>query len=212
MPSSGGASGGGALELVRVVHLHQDVHPEVLGEPCELVERRVPEGGDNQKDAIRAERPRLVDLVGVDDEVLAQHRQPARRPRLHQMAVGAAEERLVGEHRKRRRTSLGVVARNRLRIEVLAQHPLARRRLLQLRDDRRLAGRDARLQRRGESARRGLRPGPLAQNPQRSALRAIGNFTRLVADDAAEHVRAVPEAVGCGRRRGRAGLRVTTHC
>ena len=183
---------GGALELRRVVHLHQDIHAEVRRERRQLVELRVAKGGDDEEDAVRPQRARFIDLIGVDREVLAQHRQSARRSRLREMAIGALEERLVGEHRQGRRASRGVVVRDRVRVEVLAQHPLARRRLLQLRDHRGLSGRDAGAERRGESAGRSLRLGLLAEHPQRRALGPLGDLARLVADDAQEHVRTVP--------------------
>ena len=52
---------------------------------------------DNQKDAVRAPCAGLVDLVGIDDEILAQHRDRARGARGQQVLRRAAEELSIGE-------------------------------------------------------------------------------------------------------------------
>ena len=57
---------------------------------------------DDQQDGVGARRERLVDLVGVDDEVLAQDRQRRRLPGRAQVVERAAEARPVGEDRERR--------------------------------------------------------------------------------------------------------------
>ena len=60
------------------------------------------ERGDDQQDRVGAGGRRLVDLVGVDDEVLAQDRQLRRRARLAQVVERAAEVERLGEDRQRR--------------------------------------------------------------------------------------------------------------
>ena len=60
----------------RVMHLDQHVHVERAGERSPA--RRaccVGQGGHDQQDAVGAHRAAFVDLPGVEDEVLAQHRQ-----------------------------------------------------------------------------------------------------------------------------------------
>ena len=59
------------------MHFDQHVHGEVEGERRELVHRARFERGRDEQHAVAPERARLVDLPGVDDELLAQHRQPA---------------------------------------------------------------------------------------------------------------------------------------
>ena len=51
----------------------------------ELGHLRVVQAGGDQQDAVGAHRARFVDLVGIDHEVLAQHRQVARGARLLQV-------------------------------------------------------------------------------------------------------------------------------
>ena len=71
--------------------LDEDV--EVEAERLAVQEREVVvvERGDDQQDRVGAGHRRLVDLVGVDDEVLAQDRQRAGRARLAQVVERAAE-------------------------------------------------------------------------------------------------------------------------
>ena len=71
----------------------------------------VVERGDDQQDRVGAGRRGLVDLVGVDDEVLAQDRQRAGRARLAQVVERAAEVRALGEDRQRRGAAALVGAR-----------------------------------------------------------------------------------------------------
>ena len=54
------------------MHLNQHRHAQAMCERLELAELRIIEAGDDEKDAIGAERACLVHLVGIDDEVLAQ--------------------------------------------------------------------------------------------------------------------------------------------
>ena len=87
MPTSGVFEPQRALEFGRVVHLDQHRHAErKCGLRLELGHLRVVQAGGDQQDAVGAHRARLEHLVGVDDEVLAQHRQRARRARLSQIA------------------------------------------------------------------------------------------------------------------------------
>ena len=77
----------------------------------ELRHLRVVQAGGDQQDAVGAHRARLVDLVGVDHEVLAQHRQVAGRARLLQV-VAAGPGRTGGRsaptgRRRRARHSSG---------------------------------------------------------------------------------------------------------
>ena len=56
--------------FVRSPHAHAEI---VLG-GLQLAHEPGLERGHDQQDAVRAGRARLVDLVGIDGEVLAQHR------------------------------------------------------------------------------------------------------------------------------------------
>ena len=63
------------------------------------------ERGDDQQHRVGARGARLVQLVGVDDEVLAQQRQRAGRARRAEVRERAAEVRPLGEHRDRDRAA-----------------------------------------------------------------------------------------------------------
>ena len=66
------ADGEGAIELLAVVDLDQGVEAGLLGGLGELAQLGIREGGHDQEDGVGAGDPRLPDLVGIDDEVLAQ--------------------------------------------------------------------------------------------------------------------------------------------
>ena len=126
---------------------------------------------------------------GVDDEVLAQHRQ-RRTPRAPlQVRRRALEERRVGEHAQAGGAVPLVAGGDLGRHEVLAQHALARARLLDLGDHRRAARVDPRAQRADEVALRRRAPRRRARIAARS--RCASRRRDLVAldgDDAFEDV------------------------
>jgi hypothetical protein len=107
------------------------------------VARRRQEGRDDQQDAVGAHRPRLDHLIRIDDEVLAQHRQAARRARLDQIIGRTLKVLAVGQHRQAGRATRLVGTRDVRRPEVGAQHALGRACLLHFRDHGRLATRNA---------------------------------------------------------------------
>ena len=125
-----------AVQLGAVVHFDQHRHAERLRRGLEVGQLRVVEDRRDQQDAVGADRARLVDLVGVDDEVLAQHRQLAgtRAPARGSSArPGRSARRSAPTGRPRRaRVARGDLGRH----EALAQHALARARLLDLGDHR----------------------------------------------------------------------------
>ena len=146
-----------ALELRAVVDLGQHRHAELARAGFERREPRIGERRHDQQDRVGADRARLRHLILVDDEILAQHRQRARRARRGEVGGIALEVRAVGQHRQARGAASLVARRDRGRIEIGAQHAAARARLLDLRDDGRTTGRDLRAQGALEVARRGLR-------------------------------------------------------
>jgi len=80
-------------------------------------------------------RARLGNLVRIDDEILAQAGQRNRRRSQLQIAQAALEERLVGQHRERRRAAGKVAASQRRRIKIRANQPLRWRGLLDFGDN-----------------------------------------------------------------------------
>ena len=90
------------LELLLVVDL--DEHVEVERARLAVQLARASSGsqrGDDQQDRVGARGRRLVELVGVDDEVLAQHGQVRRRARGAQVVERAAEVERLGEDGQR---------------------------------------------------------------------------------------------------------------
>src|SRR5690606_20604609 len=195
-PQQRGAAGDGrqpqrALELGGVVHLHQHVHAALQRLRREVAQPRVVQAGHDQQHAVGAEHARLVDLPGVDDEVLAQDRQRAGRACLLQVGVGALEEVDVGQHREAGGAAGLVAAGDGGGIEVRADHALGRTGLLHLGDHRGPAGGDPRLEGRGETADRRRIGEPRRELPSRQPRAALGHFLRLARQDAREHVGAL---------------------
>ena len=88
------------LELGRTVGLDQGVQPGLARGGEQEAQPIVGHGADDDEDGRRTERTRLPDLVRVDGEVLAQHRNAGASCR-NEVIVAAAEARRLGEHRQR---------------------------------------------------------------------------------------------------------------
>ena len=93
------------------------------------------------------------------------------RARRDEVLGRALEDTAVGQHRQARGAGALVRRGDRRRIEIVAQHALARARLLDLRDHRGVARGDLRAERRGEAARR-RRGARLRRRPRRAAARS----------------------------------------
>ena len=92
------------------------------------------EHGDDQEDRVRAGRRRLIELVGVEDEVLTQHRQLRGRDRVTQVLERAAEVHALGDDRQRRRAAALIGLDDLLHRRALADDPGRRRAPLVLGD------------------------------------------------------------------------------
>src|SRR5882672_2928504 len=130
------------LELGTVMHLSQDRHAEQSGSRLQCPHAWQVERRDDQQDAIGAQRARLIDLVGIDDEILAKHGKLAGTARSGEVFGATLEETFIGEHGKTSRSVLRVGARNRGGIELFAQQAFARTCLLDFGNHRRKASRD----------------------------------------------------------------------
>ena len=93
------------LQLALVVDLDDRVEVERVRLAQQVVEIVGVQRGDDQQDRVRARHRRLVELVAVDDEVLAQDGQLGRRARLAQVVERAAEVERLGEDRQRGRAA-----------------------------------------------------------------------------------------------------------
>ena len=105
------------IEFGAVVHFDQHVHAERVRRGLEFGHLRILERGDDEQDGVGAQRPRFGDLVGVDDEFLAQRRQRAGIARGDQIVRITLEERPVGQHRQARGTGALVACRDGRRVE-----------------------------------------------------------------------------------------------
>jgi hypothetical protein len=114
--------------------------PSSSAHGLQLGHLRVVQAGGDQQDAVGAHGARLVDLVGIDDEVLAQHRQVARRAGLLQEGPVPWKKR-SSVSTDRQAAPPAIVAGGDLgRHRSLAQHALARAGLLDLGDHGAAAG------------------------------------------------------------------------
>ena len=144
-----------AVELARVVHLDEHVHAERL---------RAPRSSARASSSVTLammtrmqsapHSARLEDLVGLEEEILAQGRQAGGLAGGGEILGPALERGLVGEHGEAGRAALGIGAGERRRVEIDADEALRRARLLDLGDERRAIGREMALDRGGEAARR----------------------------------------------------------
>ena len=115
---------------------------------------RVVERGHDDQDAVGAMGAGFDHLIGVEHEILAQHRQVGRRARRDHEIEMALERRRVGQHRQARRAAGLIGLGQRRRIEIGADQPLGRRGLLHLGDQRIVAARKLFPDRAHEAARR----------------------------------------------------------
>ncbi|MNY21018.1 hypothetical protein D3C86_1545370 [compost metagenome] len=165
------------------MHLDQHIEVEGLGGRRQLGQLRIGQRRDYQQHAIGAQGAGLDDLVGVDHEILADHRQRTGVARLLQVEVGALEEILVGQHRQTGRTTGLVTAGDVRRDEQLTQHALARRSLLDLGDHRRLLAFGLFLQGPGETTRGIGGTGLLLDFREADDGATLGHFFGLAGED-----------------------------
>jgi hypothetical protein len=153
---------------------------------------RIVQAGGDQQHAVGADGARLVDLVGIDHEVLAQHGQGAAGARLLQIVDAALEELPVCQHREAGgadlAVALGVALRDVGGDELLADHALAGAGLLDLGDHAGLAGRDPGAQRAHEVAREHTAFGVAAHVGEGHALLGGGHFLDFHVADLLEDV------------------------
>src|SRR5438874_2844180 len=129
-----------ALKFALIVDFEQHVHAVVEGRVLEVGRDLVVDRRHDDQDAVGAPRARLDHLVDVIHEILAQHRQAGGRARRHQVLGGALERGVIGQHREAGGAARRIGACMRRRVEVGADEALGRARLLDLGDQRIVAG------------------------------------------------------------------------
>src|SRR5580704_16494061 len=128
-----------AVELIFVMHFDERIHAERGGRRFELGRAGVVDRGHDDQNAVGATSTRLGHLIRIVHEILAQHRQRHGAARRAQMIEMALERRRVGQHRKAGGAACFVGLGQRRRIEVVANKALRRARLLDLRNQRKIA-------------------------------------------------------------------------
>ncbi len=141
----------------------------------------------DEEDRVGARRSRLPHLVEVDDEVLAKDRQLHRVADRMDVLEAPAEEALVGEARDGRGAVLGVGARDRDGIEVLADHARGRAHPLHLGDRMGRVGVAAVDDGLEEVSRAAELRDPLLQLAERHAGLRRGDLGRRVLEDVLEN-------------------------
>ena len=106
--------GGQGLDLRFVVALEEHFHAERAGQFEEVPQLIRAEQIGHQQNRVGAEGAGLVDLVVVENEVLAQHRLGAAQLGSVEPLDAHAEVAGVGEHRKRADDGAGLVSRGRV--------------------------------------------------------------------------------------------------
>ena len=127
-----------ALQLVAVMHFDQHVQADAFGHGRQLGHLHVIQCRDNQQHAVGTQGTSFDDLVRVDHEILADHRQLARSARLLQERVGTLEVVNIRQHRQAGCPTLLVTDGDLSGYEVFANHAFARRGFLDLGDHGRL--------------------------------------------------------------------------
>ena len=181
--------------------------PSANAASSSVARRRVVDRRHDDQDAVGAPGARFRDLIGLEHEILAQRRQGGRGARGGQEFGLALERRRVGQHREAGRAARLIGARERRRIEVGADQALRRARLLDLGDQRVVAGRELALDRRaGSRAAAGAALAPRFDLGERARALGRGDLLALVGLDL---LRGCRSWLRRSRRRsaGRAGLR-----
>ena len=124
------------IQLSFVVHLDQRRQAGFGRQRMEPLQLRVAQNGGDQQNRVRPPLDRLQDLPLINDEILAQQRQPHRRANLLQVFQCALEELLIRKHGKATCAGCLVLPGDPDRVEVRPYEARRRRCLLYLRNQR----------------------------------------------------------------------------
>src|SRR6185503_9489640 len=118
------------------MNFHQRIHLQfIFGEPPKTREQLVIERSNNQQDRIRPRSSRFINLIFVNDEVLAQNWQINRGLHLPEIVERTRKVIFFSQHRHRNRTTCLVCPRDIDRACPLTNHPLRRRTPLEFSND-----------------------------------------------------------------------------
>ena len=201
-----------AGEFVFVMHFDQHVHAERRRRRFEFCGASVIDRGHDDEDAIGAVSARLRHLIGVVHEILAQHRQRTAPRACAQMIETALERRRVGQHRKAGGAACLIGRCQRGRIEIAADQALRRARLLDLGDQRIVAGMEPPFDRAHESRAGGRGCRFAFEHRQRALPLRLRDLLALVGGNLLQNIshRSTPRSAdraGPRPRRNRATVR-----
>ena len=118
------------------MYFHQYVKADT-GRGCrKVLHARIVQRRHDQQYAVRTDGSCLVDLVRVDDEILAQYRQAGCCPGLLQVQVRTLEKLLIGQYGEAHGARFGIGLGKSGRVEIRPDDALAGGGLLDLGDDR----------------------------------------------------------------------------
>ena len=81
------------------MHFHQHIQMQLSGQLGQLAQPGILQCGDDQQNGISTDQPRFMDLIGIDDEILAQCGQGAGGARLTQVILMTLEKVMIGQYR-----------------------------------------------------------------------------------------------------------------
>ena len=166
----------------------QHVHAKRNRRVLEIAGGGVVECVHDDQDAVGAMGAGFHHLIGIEQKVLAQHRQIRCRARRHHEVEMALERGRVGQHREARRAAGLIGLGQRRRIEIGANEPLRRRGLFHLGDQRVVAARKLVADRAQKTARRRGRLGAGFDLGQRMRPLGRGDFLALVGLDLGQDI------------------------
>ena len=166
----------GPGQLLLVVHFGDHIQAQGVGHAPALLVLVVGQDGEHEEHGVRAVQARLVDLIGAQDEVLAEHRLVCALAYAAEVLERAAEEPLVGQDRDA--VGVGAVGRRHgVEVQVTADLSLRGRGVLALQDESGAGSSERPLQAPVRGRQRSL------EACQRVGLLPRGHFDALVGQD-----------------------------
>src|SRR6202030_3536631 len=189
-----------AIELCLVMHFDKRVHPERGSGGFQLGRASIVDRGHDDQDAIGAVSARFGDLIGVVHEILAQHRQRYGGACCAQVIEMALKRRRIGQDRKAGGAAGFISFGQRRRIEIVAVETLRRGRLLDLGDQRIVAGLEAAFDGAQKTARRPCGLGVTFDGVERARKFGGDDLCALVSADLFQNIthRSTPRSADRG--------------
>ena len=170
------------------MNLDKNVHAKIMCRSGQAAGLHVGDAGHDDQDTVGAVRTGLIDLIRIEQKILAKARQMRHLPRRREIAETALERRPIGEHRKTCGTARLIGAGQGGRIEIGADQPLRWTRFFDLRDQCNMAGFALGLDRLDEAARRIVIMRLAGQGLERHAHLGRRDFAPLIGLDLLQNI------------------------